>query len=87
MNRYEKRNFNKARRLINWSFVLMIVPAISITFAAIAKSILHDIPEQESDDDEDRIARLSGRGAISIFLTCVFMTLMLVLYLYSITPQ
>lgn len=86
MNKYEKRNFNKARRLINWSFVLVLAPTISISFAAIAKSILNDIPEQE-DNIEEKIARLFGRGTISIFLSCLFIGIQLVVWAYVFMPH
>lgn len=81
MNKYEKRNFNKARRLINWSFALILCPTISITFAAIAKSILNDIPEQD-ETDEERIARLFARGTTSIFLCCLSIGVSIALWSY-----
>jgi hypothetical protein len=56
MNKYEKRNFYKAHRLISWSFVGIFYPVVGILLAAIGKSILKDIPDQDNEDDEHRIS-------------------------------
>lgn len=74
MNKYERHNFNKARKLINWSFIGILSPIVGILLAAIGKSVLKDIPEQDDESHEERIAKLLGRGSVAIFIYClVFM--------------
>lgn len=73
MNKYEKLNYRKARKLINWSFIGILIPILGIPLAAIGKSILKDLPGQESEIITDRIEQLNGRGSIGLFLSCLFL--------------
>lgn len=69
MNKYEQRNLSKGRRIINWSFIGVLNPVLGIVMAAIGKSIVNDIPRQDDDSVENKIAKLTGKATVSLFLS------------------
>lgn len=74
MNKYERRNFSKARKIINWSFIGLLSPVLGIVMAAIGRSVINDLPKQD-DATEKRIAKLTGKATLSVWVNVLFLIL------------